>query len=411
MKILHAAKNCLEQDPRASDFVSDPYSLYRQLHETGEPVFWENYGFWCLSSFDSVNGLLRDRRFARLPPAGHERPAMPAHLEDFAAAEKHSLLCLEPPEHTHLRKTVNRAFVGRQVNQMADSIRAMAHRHIDSLLKADHCDLLKHYATPIPVTVITQLLGVPESAGPQLIKWSHDMVRVYTMTQSVEEEHMANLAAKQFQQYLQQVIDEKRGQPGEDLLAQLLHTEHGEQPLSDHEIISVSILLLNAGHEATVHQLGNAVKTLLNTYPVDNRDALLTILADDAQCDALVTECLRYDAPLHMFTRYAQEDVTLADSTTISAGEEVGLLLAAANRCPVRFADADTFNPARADGGHVSLGAGLHFCVGAQLAKLELRIALQVLFERLPDLQLAEEPQYQDAYHFHGLTSLRVCWH
>jgi len=410
MNIPHAAKICLNQDPRAPDFVSDPYALYRQLHITGVPVFWEDYGFWCLPSFDSVNGLLRDRRFARLPPVGHERPAMPAHLKDFAAAERHSLLCLEPPEHTHLRRTVNRAFVGRQVNQMANAIRAMAHHQLDCMLTHGPCDLLTHYATPIPVTVITQLLGVPESAGPQLIKWSHDMVRVYTMTQTVQEEHMANLAAKQFQQFLQQVIDEKRGQPGEDLLAQLLHTEHGEQPLSDHEIISVSILLLNAGHEATVHQLGNAVKTLLKTYPVDKRDALFAMLADDTQCDALVTECLRYDAPLHMFTRYAQEDVTLADGTTIRAGEEVGLLLAAANRCPDRFTEADTFNPARADGGHVSLGAGLHFCVGAQLVKLELRIALQVLFERLPDLQLTEEPQYQDAYHFHGLTSMQVSW-
>ena len=410
MNIQQAANNRLRQDPRAPDFVQDPYKLYRQLHASGAPVFWEDYGFWCLSSFESVNGVLRDRRFARLPPPGHERPDMPAHLADFAAAEKHSLLCMEPPKHTLLRKTVNRAFVGRQVNQMAGAIRALAHKQVDAMLESGPCDLLSHYATPIPVTVITQLLGVPEEAGPQLIKWSHDMVRVYTMTQTHEEELAANAAAKEFQRYLQQIIHEKRQHPGDDLLSQLLLSHDGEHSLSDHEIISISILLLNAGHEATVHQLGNAIKTLLNTYPVNHRDALLSLLADDAQSDALVSECLRFAAPLHMFTRYAQETLTLPDGTRINAGEELGLLLAAANRCPVRFTDAETFNPLRTDAGHVSLGAGLHFCVGAQLAKLELRIALQVLFERLPELQLCGPAQYQDAYHFHGLQRLQVSW-
>ena len=410
MNIQTTEKKHLRQDPKALDFVQDPYRLYRQLHTSGTPVFWEDYGFWCLSSFESVNAVLRDRRFARLPPAGHERPNMAAHLADFALAEQHSLLCLEPPEHTALRKTVNRAFAGRQVNQMAGAIRALAHRQIDTMMESEPCDLLSHYATPIPVTVITQLLGVPENAGPQLIKWSHDMVRVYTMTQTYEEELAANAAAKAFQQYLQQIIHEKRQKPGDDLLSQLLLTHEGEHSLTDHEIISISILLLNAGHEATVHQLGNAIKTLLRTYPTSHRNELFTLLADDAQCDALVTECLRFAAPLHMFTRYAQETLTLPDGTQIDAGEELGLLLAAANRCPVRFVEPDTFNPTRTDAGHVSLGAGLHFCVGAQLAKLELRIALQVLFERLPMLQLVDKPHYQNAYHFHGLQRLQVTW-
>lgn len=410
MNIPPTTKKKLHQNPRDADFVQNPYSLYRQLHNTGEPVFWEDYGFWCLSSFDHVNGVLRDKRFARLPPAGHDRPAMAPHLTDFAAAEKHSLLCLEPPDHTRLRKAVNRAFVGRQVNRMAPAIRALANQHIDAMETHGSCDLLARYATAIPVTVITQLLGVPDNAGQQLIDWSHAMVRVYTLTQSREEEVAANEAARDFQQFLQTIITEKRKNPGDDLISHLLQTHESEVTLSDEEIISVSILLLNAGHEATVHQLGNAVHTLLTLYSTAERDTLLEMLTDEANSDALVTECLRFAAPLHMFTRFAQEDVSLSDGTTISAGEEVGLLLAAANRCPRRFSDADNFNPLREDAGHVSLGAGIHFCVGAHLAKLELKVALQTLFERLPTLRLDGVARYQDAYHFHGLTNLPVRW-
>ncbi|MFK7854390.1 MAG: cytochrome P450 [Granulosicoccus sp.] len=403
-------KNSITQDPRDESFVQNPYRLYSQLHQTGKPVFWEDYGFWCLSGFASVNQVLRDRRFARLPPAGYEKPPLPAHLKDFAEAEKYSLLALEPPAHTRLRKLVNGAFVSRQVDQMADDIANIANHCIDRFAHDGTVELLEHYATTIPVVVISKLLGVPESAGKQLLAWSHAMVRVYTLTQTRAEEIEANTAAIEFQAYLRKLISRKRLAPDGNLISHLLTQEDDEKPLSEEEIISVVILLLNAGHEATVHQLGNTIATLLNHYPDNHRATLLDLLATDQGANALVAESLRFAAPLHLFTRYAQEDLELEGGVSLAAGEQIGLLLAAANRCPIRFQESNRFNPDRTDGASLSLGAGIHFCVGAQLAKLELRIALQVLFKRLPDLRLCADARYQNIYHFHGLETLWVSW-
>ncbi|MBX2879833.1 MAG: cytochrome P450, partial [Granulosicoccus sp.] len=194
------------------------------------------------------------------------------------------------------------------------------------------------------------------------------------------------------------------------LIAQLLHDDSHATALSDDELISNTILLLNAGHEATVHQLGNAVYTLLLTYPLSRRNELISLLANDRTANAVVTECLRFCAPLHLFTRFAQSDITLEANVKVHRGEQIGLLLAAANRCPAKFRNPNTFDPMREDTAHLSLGAGLHFCLGAQLARLELLVALQVLFDRLPGLELASKPQYQDAWHFHGLVELPLRW-
>jgi len=209
---------------------------------------------------------------------------------------------------------------------------------------------------------------------------------------------------------LRNCLAQKRRKPGSDLLTHLLQQQQDGKIPSDEEIICVAILLLNAGHEATVHQLGNAVLTLLNHYPLARREELMALLDDNTSADALVTECLRYAAPLHLFMRYAQTDIELEKDIRLKPGDQVGLLLAAANHCPRRFKNPEQFNPLRDDAGHLSLGAGIHFCVGAHLAKLELRIALQVLFKRFPTLRLNGNAAFQNSYHFHGLENLPVTW-
>lgn len=405
-----ALKNGLNQDPHDPDFIANPYVMYRRLHAAGEAVYWNDYGFWCLHSFDTVSRALRDRRFARSPPVGFEAPPAPDHLKDFARSELTSLLSLEPPEHTRIRRHVNHAFLSRQIGGMKSDIQILAHNCISQFKKLNSVELLQHYATPIPVNVITKLLGVPQGDGEQLTTWSNTMVRVYTRTQTRAEEFAANQAAAEFQGYLQEVLNAKKTEPGDDLISRLLGENEDKTKLSDEEIISISILLLNAGHEATVHQLGNAISTLLNIYDGEKRQELLAALADDKQADAIVDEALRFSAPLHLFMRFAQTDVAITPALTLRKGEEFGLLLAAANRCPARFTQPDNFDPQRHNNAYLSFGAGLHYCVGAQLARLELRIALQVLFERIPDLQLTAQPLYQDAYHFHGLQRLDVRW-
>ena len=183
----------------------------------------------------------------------------------------------------------------------------------------------------------------------------------------------------------------------------LLSAQEDGQKLNEDELVSSTILLLNAGHEATVHQTGNAVRTLLG-----QGGDLRRFFATPEATTATVEECLRFDAPLHMFTRYAYEEMDAGDGAIVRQGEQIGLLLGCANHDPRAFAGPDRFNPGRTDQKNVSFGAGIHFCIGAPLARLELQVALKVLFDRLPRLRFAEKPRYRDTYHFHGLETLRV---
>jgi len=276
---------------------------------------------------------------------------------------------------------------------------------IDSFIDDRATDLLTTLATPVPVIVIARLLGVPESQCDDLLRWSHAMVKVYTMTQSDAEERIANTCAMQFKTCLLELIQQRRANPQADLLSHMASDDDPTTMLSDDEIISVAVLLLNAGHEATVHQFGNLVYGLLH-HGLAPRGGF----TDAADAKRTVDEGLRHDAPLHLFLRYAQCDMDLGSGVTVRAGEQVAMLLGAANRDPNRFKQADRFWPERQDGAHVSLGAGIHFCIGAALAGMELRIMCDTLFRRLPTLKLAQTPTYRNLYHFHGLETLQVTW-
>jgi unspecific monooxygenase len=250
------------------------------------------------------------------------------------------------------------------------------------------------------------MIGLPADMAPQLLNWSNRMVQMYMYGVTHETELDANQASLDFVGYLRDVIAERRRAPKEDLLTHMLTADPLDgQKLSEDEVISTAILLLNAGHEATVHTTGNAVKTIVESG-LDPK----TLFATPAQTEATVEECLRFDAPLHMFTRYALSDVALDSGLAFRKGEVIGLMLGAANRDPSRFKDADRFDPFRTDGQNVSFGAGIHFCIGAPLARIELQVALSTLFRRLPGLKLAAAPRYNNVYHFHGLERLDVSW-
>lgn len=396
-------------NPQDPVFYQDPYAFYARLHGRTDAFFWEEYGHWCFADFRTVSALLRDKRFGRdiLHVASREEIGLPApkpHVADFDLTEKHSLLNLEPPAHTRLRLLVNRAFVSRQVEQLRPRIRQLAHEMIDGFEAQGSVDLLKAFAAPIPAIVIAEMIGLPAEMAPQLLNWSNRMVTMYMYGVSEETERDANQAAADFMAYLREVIAERRRSPREDLLSHMLTTEQGGEKLSDEEVMSTAILLLNAGHEATVHTTGNGVKSILES----GLDPA-TLFASDAQTEATVEECLRFDAPLHLFTRYALLDTEI-EGVPLRKGDVVGLMLGAANRDPARFAHADRFDPFRTDGANVSFGAGIHFCIGAPLARIELQEAMKVLFERLPRLRLSEPPRYGNVYHFHGLENLMVAW-
>ena len=396
-------------NPRDPAFYQNPYAFYDRLHASDSAFFWDEYGHWCFAGFKDVSALLRDKRFGReiLHVATREELGMPepkAHTAAFDRTEQHSLLNLEPPAHTRLRTLVNRAFVSRQVEQLRPRIAKLANELIDQFEGKDHVDLIKAFAAPIPAIVIAEMIGLPAESAPQLLAWSNRMVAMYMFGVSHETELDANEASAEFMDYLRTVTAERRKQPREDLLSHMLTSDRYGDRLTDDEVISTAILLLNAGHEATVHTTGNGVKAILESS-IDP----VTLFSSPEQTEATVEECLRFDAPLHMFTRYALSDLEL-NGIALRKGDVIGLMLGAANRDPARFSDANRFDPFRTDGANVSFGAGIHFCIGAPLARIELQIALSTLFERLPKLRPAEQPRYNDVYHFHGLERLMVSW-
>jgi len=404
-----AAPRRLRLDPHEPAFVQDPYAAYAFLHDASPVFFWEEYGIWCMAGYEDVNRTFRDRRLGRERSGGYMKSVAAkgdrTHLADFDRAEASSMLELEPPVHTRLRTLVNRAFVSRQVEKLRPRAEALSHELVDRFERDGRAEIISAFATPIPATIIAEMMGVPAETGPQLVAWSNDMVRMYMHRPDRAAEERANASARDFAAFIRHHAEERRRNPGDDLLSVLIAAHESGEKLSETELVSSAILLLNAGHEATVHQTGNAVRSIL----MQGGDPRRFFATPEATADT-VEECLRFDAPLHMFTRYAYEAVELAPGVTLQPGQQVALLLGAANSDPAGFAEPRAFSPGRPDQKNVSFGAGIHFCIGAPLARLELQAALKVLFERLPGLRLAEEPRYRDIYHFHGLERLIVEW-
>lgn len=380
------------QSPTEPAFIQDPYPFYDRARRAGDFFWWDDYGMACAVSHRSVQAVLRDRRMGRECPP-ELAPAIPAHLAPFYAVEAHSMLELEPPPHTRLRSLVLRAFTSRTIAALGPDIRQLCHDLIDRFPDGPF-DLLTAYAQPVPVTIIARLLGVPEDRADDLLRWSNAMVAMYQARRTPQIEAAAIAATNDFVAFMRGYITQRRTSPTDDLISTLIAAEEAGEKLSEDELITTCILLLNAGHEATVHTLGNGVKTLLER----------NIREISEPC---VEEVIRFDPPLHMFTRWVYEDVELFGQH-FKRGDQIACLLGAGNRDPAAYDAPNQFDPARKGPQNTSFGGGIHFCVGAPLARLELRIALEVLFDRCPDLRLAEAPRYGDVYHFHGLERLMV---
>jgi len=389
----------IRQSPTDPDFVQNPYPFYDRLRALGPVVRWEDYDLPVTASATVVGAVLRDRRLGRETPAERAEP-VPAHLAPFHAVEDHSMLELEPPRHTRLRALVLRAFTTRRIAALGPEIAALAHNLIDALPADGPFDLIAGFAKPLPVRIIARLLGVPEDRADDLLAWSNAMVGMYQARRSRETEEAAAAAAADFAGFLRAHAEARRRAPGDDLISHLLAAQDAEGGLTEAELIATCILLLNAGHEASVHTIGNGVKTLLET------GTPAAALAPDRVADT-VEEILRYDPPLHLFTRWVYEEMEIAGHS-FRRGDRIGCLLAGANRDPGPWDDPEVFDPARPAKTNLAFGAGVHFCVGAPLARLELQIALPILFHRMPGLRIAEVPRYANLYHFHGLERLML---
>ena len=384
------------QSPTYPAFVQNPYPVYDKIREGW--VYWQDYEMPAIFSYSEIDKLFKNKLLGREAINSGE-DNIPKRLQPFYAIEAHSMLELEPPRHTHLRKMVLHAFTSRRIAALGPEIENLCYRLIDNFPN-DPFDILSTYATQVPVIVIARLLGVPESMTSQLLRWSNDMVMMYQARRTPELEDQAVTSAIEFSSFMATYIEERRNKPADDLISNLIAAEEGGARLSKDEVITTCILLLNAGHEATVHTLGNGIKALIE------HGADPAWLTPDAIAGT-VEEVLRYDPPLHMFTRYVYDDVKIGDHT-LTCGDQVALMIGASGRDPSRWNDPNRFDPARRVQKNHAFGAGIHFCLGAPLARMEMQIALKALFDRHPNLRITAAPKYANVYHFHGLEALWV---
>ncbi len=398
---------------RDPEFFNDPYPFYEQLQSNCPMFFWTEHQIWTFTTFTDVAAILRDRRFGRQISQLKTRtelglPPEPIALKPFFDVDRLSMLGLEPPAHTRLRGLVQKAFMSRQVEKQRPRIESLCNDLIDEFCATGHqTDLLASYATPIPVIVIAEILGVPAKMAPELLRWSHAMVQMYELQRTSEMELAAVEASQEFVAYLREFVGQRRLRPGDDLISQLIAVESAGEKLTEDELIANCILLLNAGHEATVNVIGNGALALLKN-PIQKANWIAA--ADSEAFNKLaVEELLRFDTPLHQFNRWVLEPLEM-HGRRFEVGQEVALILGAANRDPNQFDAPHELRLDRQTNPHLSLGGGIHYCLGAPLARLEVQIAIPMLLKRLPNLSLVEQPVFKNNYHFHGLESLQVAW-
>src|SRR5215216_6433739 len=398
-------------DPWSAEFVAWPYDVYAQLRQESPVWFFERTGQYMVSRYVDVNALLRDRRLGRtyLHVASHEEmghPPDPEHLAPFWKLIRDGMLDREPPDHTRLRRLVSKAFTPRTVERLRPRVEAMADALVDKLLDSGSdgsvVDLISTVAEPLPVNVIAEMLGVPESDRHLLRPWSAQIVGMYELNPSPDAQATAVRACEEFGAYLRELARERRERPGDDLISGLATVVDDGDRLTEDELIGTCVLLLNAGHEATVNVTGNGWWSLFR-FP----DELARLRSDRASLPTAFEELLRYDTPLQMFERWVLEDIEV-EGVTIPRGTEIGLLFGSANHDPAVFADPARLDLGRRENPHISFGAGIHFCLGAPLARVELLTSFGTLLRRVPGLALHREPVWAPGYIVRGLTGLYV---
>jgi cytochrome P450 len=379
-------------DLTAPEVVADPYPFFAQERRRA-PVAWhEQSGSYLTFDHACADAVLRDRRLGRVwtdrEPAGR--------LEPFNLLHRNQMMENEPPVHTRLRRLVVGAFNRGHVERMRARVRELANGLLDAVDPAGF-DVVGEYAEPLPVLVIAELLGVPVELAPQLRAWSQAIVRMYEVAPSEETERSAVRAAAEFAEVIRTLARDRARHPQPDLVSDLVAAQEGDARLSEDEVVASAVLLLNAGHEASVNVFGNGLVALLRC----GRKPLLE------QVPACVEEMLRYDSALQLFERTATAPVSIGP-VTVHPGQKIAALLGAANRDPAVFAAPDEFRLDRDANPHLAFGAGVHFCVGAPLARMELVESLGLLLRRLPRLELTAAPVSRGTFVLRGFTSVTV---
>ena len=394
-------------DPWDPAFLADPYPAYAELRAKGRVHYFEPTNQWLVPHHADVSALLRERRLGRtyLHRFTHEefgRTAPPPEHEPFHTLNDHGMLDLEPPDHTRIRRLVSKAFTPRTVERLKPYVDALAGELVAALVEKGGGDLLSDVAEPLPVAVIAEMLGIPESDRGPLRPWSADICGMYELNPSEDTARRAVRASVEFSAYLRELIAERRRRPGDDLISGLIAAHDECDRLSEQEMISTGVLLLNAGHEATVNATVNGWYALFR-----NPDQLAALRANHSLVPAAVEEVMRYDTPLQLFERWVLDDIEI-DGTVIPRGAEVAMLFGSANHDPEVFRNPERLDLTREDNPHISFSAGIHYCIGAPLARIELAASMTALLEKAPALALAEEPKRKPNFVIRGLEGLSV---
>ena len=386
-----------------SAFIDDPYPALKKLREVGAPFWHEETSMFLAAGFKDARAVLRNRTLGRIfDPRTPE-----SKWESFNWLHSDSILDSEPPKHTRLRSLVMKAFNPKKIEGLRPEIERITASLLDEAVKKHeaqgHFDLIADFAEPLPVKVIAHLLGFPEKDEHLLRPWSQAIVKMYEVSPSIADQEAAQLASDEFAAYVHELMLERQTNPGTDLVSELAAVREEGEKLNTHELIATCVLLLNAGHEASVNGFGNGMVAAL-----ENKTQMAKLNADpDGLALTAVDEFLRFDAPLHLFERTATED-TVIGGVTIKKGQKIASLLGSANRDSAMFENPDELNLSRHPNPHIGFGAGIHFCIGAPLARIEMSVSLPALIKRFGNLELAEKPLRRQSFVLRGYDKVLV---
>lgn len=386
-----------------SDFVANPYPQLAELRKIGKPIWHEETGMFLAARYKDANAVLRNRSLGRI-----FSPRTPeSDWETFNYLHADSILDSEPPKHTRLRSLVMKAFNPKRIEELRPNIERITNQllqRIEQKISSNgEFDLIADYAEPLPVMVIAELLGFPEQDEHLLRPWSQAIVKMYEPAPTEEQKADARRASNEFAAYVHALMVQRQKQPGADLISELAIVEEQGEKLSAHELIATCVLLLNAGHEASVNGFGNGLVAALS-----NEEQWTKLISNiDGLTDTAVDEFLRFDAPLHLFERTATEEVEVG-GVTVKPGQKIAALLGSANRDEEIFENADRLDLARSPNPHIGFGAGIHFCIGAPLARQEMQISLPALLHRFPKLELAQTPLRRPTFVLRGYEKVMV---